>query len=120
MESVWAGLTTSLTTLVLDLGRPVRLHIDGDVLHQSRISANEMKPLKNHVQLKELRLFRMYDSLQPLIWETVYRNISEGGMRVLDLQMVSPPLIRSKRWHTAGDIVGLTVINDESVEKEYK
>jgi hypothetical protein len=109
-----------LTKLVLDLGEPVRLDQDGDLLHKSYITADEMKPLQEQVELKELRLLRVHNTLQPLVWETVFRNTSEGSMHVLDLQMASAPIVRSSQWRKANDVAGLTVPTDASEEKEYK
>ena len=105
---------------MLDLGEPVRLDQDGDVLHKSYITPSEMKSLQEQTELKELRLFRVRDSLQPLIWETVFRNTSQGGMRVLDVQMAAAPIVRSEQWKKANDVAGLTVPTETSEEKEYK
>jgi hypothetical protein len=79
-----------------------------------------MKPLQELVKLKELRLLRMYESIQQLVWETVYRNTSIGGMRVLDLQMAEEPIIRSGKWKKANDVAGLTVPTETSADKIYK
>jgi hypothetical protein len=117
---VWEKLPTTLTKLVLDLGEPVRLDQDGEFLHKSYITLSEMKPLLEQVKLKELRLFRVRDSLQPLVWETVFRNISDSGMRVLDLQMAAAPIVRSEQWKKANDVAGLTVPTEECEEKQYK
>jgi hypothetical protein len=106
--------------LVLDLGQPVRLDQDGDVLHESYITANEMKPLLEYVKLKELRLFQVRDSLQPLVWETVFRHRLEDAMRVLDIQMAAAPIVRSEQWRRAKNVAGLTVPTEESEEKQYK
>ncbi|KAF2132391.1 hypothetical protein P153DRAFT_285814 [Dothidotthia symphoricarpi CBS 119687] len=120
MACVWEKLPTTLTKLVLDLGQPVRLEQDGDVQYKSYITTNEMKPLQHQTMLKELRLLRLYDSLQCVVWETVFRNKSRGGIRVLDLQMAAAPLVRLEHWRQAKDVVGLTVPNEECKEKEYK
>lgn len=124
MSVVWEELPTSLTKLVLDLGQPINVHHD---VQQDRvidynyyITANEMKPLAHQTKLEELRLFRMQDSMQTSIWEAIFRNTSEDGMRVADLQMAAAPLVRSKHWHKAADVVGLTVPKADSKEKEYK
>jgi hypothetical protein len=105
---------------VLDLGEPVRLDHDGGVLHKSYITPNEMKPLQEQVKLKELRLFRVHESFQPIVWETVYRNKSSGGIRVLEMQMASSPIVRSEQWKKAKDVAGLTVPTEQSPDKEYK
>jgi hypothetical protein len=118
--AVWESLPTKLTKLVLDLGEPVRLDQDGNVLHKSYITANGMKPLLEFVKLKELRLFQVRDSLQPLVWETVFRHRSEDAMRVLDIQMAAAPIVRSEQWRRAKNVAGLTVPTEESEEKEYK
>jgi hypothetical protein len=120
LPSVWDELPTSLTKLVLDLGQPIRLEQNGEVLHRSYITSNEMKPLQDQTQLKELRLFHIHNSFQPMIWETVFRNTSDGGMRVLDVQMASPPIVRSEQWRRAKDVVGLTVPTEDSEGKMYK
>jgi hypothetical protein len=113
-------LPTELTKLVLDLGEPVRLEQDGDVLHQSYITPDEMKPMQEYVRLKELRIFRVHNSFQPLVWESVFRNTSEGGMRILDIQMAAAPIVRSENWKKAKDVAGLTVALETSKEKCYK
>jgi hypothetical protein len=113
---VWAKLPTSLTKLILDLGEDQ----SGDELYKSYILPSEMKPLQELVKLKELRLLRMYESIQQLVWETVYRNTSIGGMRVLDLQMAEEPIIRSGKWKKANDVAGLTVPTENSADKMYK
>ena len=120
MACIWDAVTTSLTKLVLDLGCPVRLHQDGDVLHESRISAAEMDALKKQEQLEELRLFSMYDSFQALVWETVYRNKSVGGIGVLDLKMAVTPITRSKKWRPASEVESLVRLNNTLKGKEYK
>jgi hypothetical protein len=120
MACVWEKLSTTLSKLVLDLGQPVRLQQDGDLEYKSYITPAEMKPLQQQTELKELRLFRVHDSLQSVVWDTLYRNKAEGGMRVLDLQMASPPLVRKEHWHKAQDVVGLTVPKGDHKEKEYK
>ena len=61
-------------------------------------------------KLKELRIFNMRDSLQPIIWETLFRIGNEGGtMRVLDLRMNHAPLIRVEGWIKADWVRGLDV-----------
>jgi hypothetical protein len=117
---VWEKVPTSLTKLVLDLGEPVRLDQDGHVLHKSYITPSEMKPLEEYVNLRELRLFRVRESLQPLVWKTVFRNTSRSGMRVLDLQMAAAPIVRSQEWRKAKDVAGLTVSTEQSLDKQYK
>jgi hypothetical protein len=79
-----------------------------------------MEPLREMLKLKELRLLRMYHSFQLLVWETVYRNTSDGGMRILDLQMAEEPIVRSGKWKKANDVAGLTVPTEESADKMYK
>ncbi|KAF1841594.1 uncharacterized protein K460DRAFT_293250 [Cucurbitaria berberidis CBS 394.84] len=113
-------LPTSMTKLILDLGQGIHLHHDGAYSHKAYITPADMKPLLKLTELKELRLFCMHDSLQPIVWENVFRNKSEGGMRVLDLQMAAAPIVRSEHWRKAQDVVGLTVVNEDIKEKEYK
>ncbi|PZD46777.1 hypothetical protein A1F97_00553 [Pyrenophora tritici-repentis] len=124
MPVVWEKLPTSLTKLVLDLGQPMKVHHDVQhekvIEYNSYITANEMKPLACQTQLKELRLLRIQDSMQSVVWETIFRNKSEDNMRVADLQMAAAPLVRTKHWHKAEDVVGLTVPKGDFKEKEYK
>jgi hypothetical protein len=98
----------------------VRLDQDGDVLHRSYITSREMKPLQEQRNLEELRLFHVHESFQCVVWNTVFRNTSKDGMRILDLQMASAPLVRVEHWRKAKDVVGLTVPKEESNEKVYK
>lgn len=114
------ALPEFLTKLVVDLGEPVRIDNDGDIVYRSYITPQEMKPLQQQTKLKELRLFHVHNSLQQIVWETVFRNTSEGGMRVLDLQMASAPIVRLEKWRKAKDVRGLTVPTGEGQEKEYK
>lgn len=120
MSMIWETLSTSLTKLVLDIGQPVRIEQDGDIEYKSYITQDEMKPLVQQTELKELRLFRMHDSMQPVVWETIFKNVSESGVRVADLQMAVEPIVRATNWHKAEDVVGLTVPKAGSKEKEYK
>ncbi|CAO2657193.1 Nn.00g033190.m01.CDS01 [Neocucurbitaria sp. VM-36] len=113
-------LPTSMTKIILDLGQRIHLHQDGAYSHKAYITPADMKPLSNMMELKELRLFSMHDSLQPVVWETVFRNKAEGGMRVLDLQMAAAPLVRTDHWRKAQDVVGLTVVNEDVKDREYK
>ena len=50
----------------------------------------------------------------------MFRNISDGGIRVLDLQMAAAPLVRNEHWRKARDVFELTVSNDDPLENEYK
>lgn len=120
MSVVWETLPTSLTKLVLDLGQPIRIERDGDIEYKSYITQTDMRPLVQQTELKELRLFRMHDSMQSVVWETIFMNVSESGMRVADLQMAAEPLVRATHWHKAEDVRGLTVPKQDSNEKEYK
>lgn len=120
MSMIWGTLPTCLTKLVLDLGQPIRIEQDGDIEYKSYLSQHMMKSLVQQTELQELRLFRMHDSMQAVIWETLFRNTSESGMRVADLQMAAEPLVRVTHWHKAEDVVGLTVPKQDSNEKEYK
>jgi hypothetical protein len=120
MAAIWDELPTSLTKLVLDLGEPVRLEQDGPVLHESYITHGEMKPLVKFVKLTELRLFRIHESFQPTVWETVFRNTSTSGMRVLDLQMAGAPIVRSKEWRMAKDVTGANFPFKGTEDEQYK
>lgn len=118
---IWTGLTTSLSKLVIDIGNPVRLQVDGfTAVHKSYLTTNELSPLVQQTKLKELRLFHMHNSYQLVIWETVYRNTSEGGMRLLELTMAAAPLVRSEHWLKANNVTGLTVAISEDGGREYK
>ncbi|RYO69995.1 hypothetical protein AA0113_g3368 [Alternaria arborescens] len=120
MAVIWEKLSTSLTKLILDLGQPVRLQQDGTNEYKSYITPAEMRPLVQQTELEELRLFGMHDSLQSVYWETVFRNTSTTGMRVLDLNMAAPPIVRQDHWRKADNVRGLTVPKADSKEKEYK
>lgn len=120
MAVIWTKLSTSLTKLVLGLGQPVHLQQDGENEYKSYITPAEMKPLVQQTELEELRLFHMHDSLQSIYWEAVFRNTSKTGMRVLDLDMAAPPIVRKEHWRKADDVRGLTVLKTDSKEKEYK
>lgn len=120
MARIWETLGTSLTKLVLDLGQPVRLEQYGNILHKSYITPLEMIKLQNQRELKELRLFSMQDSYQSTVWTTVYSNSTEGGMRLVELNMAAPPEIRVPHWHKAEDVLGLTVPKEEDHNSEYK
>jgi hypothetical protein len=120
MSCIWETLSTSLTKLVLDLGQPLRLQQDRNIEYKSYITPNEMKPLQQQAELQELRLLNMHDSYQSAIWETVFHNTSDSGMRVLDLQMAAAPLVRSDHWRKALNVFGLTVSTGNIKEKEYK
>ncbi|KAH7406154.1 hypothetical protein DE146DRAFT_435409 [Phaeosphaeria sp. MPI-PUGE-AT-0046c] len=109
-----------LKKLVVDLGEPVRLDENGDIIHESYITFNELRPLQEQVKLKELRLFRVHDSIQAIVWETIFRNTSDGGMRILELQMAKAPIVRSEQWKKAKDVTGLTVPTEEATEQGYK
>ncbi|KAF2856991.1 hypothetical protein T440DRAFT_383421 [Plenodomus tracheiphilus IPT5] len=118
---VWEGLSLSMTKIIIDIGFPVRLQVNGfDDIYKSYITCKELKPLIQQTKLEELRLFHMQDSYQNIIWETVYRNTNEDGMRLLDLTMAEPPLVRPKHWQKANDVAGLTVAIAEACGKEYK
>jgi hypothetical protein len=87
-----------------------------------------MKPLTNFVNLIELRVFRMRDSFQRTIWETVWRTQAAGRrMRVLELRMAKAPILRSgpKKggWQTEwikGDYVRGFLERKEGETLEYK
>lgn len=118
--TVFEKLATPLKKLVLDLGQPVRLDEDSYTVHRSYITASELKPLLEQVKLQELRLFSLHDSVQSLVWETAFRNTSDGGMRILDLQMAKAPIVRTETWKKAKDVAGLTVPTEKVKEQVYK
>lgn len=71
-----------------------------------------MSYLPNLTRLQELRILGMRDSFQLIIWQTVYQN--SHFMRVLDLQMAVPPVIRHKGWVKAENVRGLLEMDDAS------
>ncbi|KAF2654123.1 hypothetical protein K491DRAFT_717410 [Lophiostoma macrostomum CBS 122681] len=114
MESIWSALPTTVTKLVLDVGYPIRLDAD-DSNRPIYLNQESMRPLINYTKLTELRIFGMRDTYQSTIWETVYRNeVENGNMRVLELQMAAPPLVRHEGWNKAKDVQGLRVDLEES------
>ena len=69
----------------------------------------DMKPLKEFVKLKELRIFGMTESCQSIVWETVWRNEAEKKMMdLLELRMLLDPIIRSgpsqTKWTKGGEL----------------
>lgn len=120
MTCIWKSLPNTLTKLVLDLNQAFTMYEDGNYQHKFPITSADMKLLLEMTKLQELRLFGMQSSLQPVIWETVFRNTSDKGLRVLELQMVAAPLVRPGHWRKAGDVVDLNPVSDSIREKEYK
>lgn len=118
MEVVWDALPTTLSKLVVDVGQAVRLE-PLDSMHALYLPLESMKPLVNFKKLEELRIFNMRDSLQPIIWETVFQNeAGNQGMRILELQMAAAPLVRKDHWIQGKAVEGLFVSNDDP--QEYK
>lgn len=106
---------------MIDLGNAVRLQVDGfDDVYKSYITANEMSPLTRQTKLKELRLFSMQNSHQLVIWETVYRNTLDGGMRLLELTMAESPFFRVEHWLDANKVTGMNVPIPQIGGREYK
>jgi hypothetical protein len=122
MPSVFDDLPTKLSALVLDLGNPIRVVDDEFNVTKVHIIPDDMTPLVNQTRLRELRLFRLRDSLQFIAWNTVYLNKHPGGMQVLELQMDAMPILRgnSNKWNKAVDVSGLTVAQPGLLEKPYK
>ena len=122
MPSVFDDLPTKLSVLVLDLGNHIRVVDDEFNVTKVHIIPNDMAPLVKQTRLRELRLFRLRDSLQFIAWKTVYLNKRPGGMQVLELQMDGMPILRgnSNKWHKAVDVSGLTVAQPGLLEKLYK
>ncbi|KAF2691997.1 hypothetical protein K458DRAFT_438286 [Lentithecium fluviatile CBS 122367] len=113
MEMVWEVLPKTLTKLIIDVGRPVRVD-QHNPYHKKYISQESMKPLVEFNKLRELRIFGMRDTFQSIIWEAVFRNEADDkGMHVLDLQMAEKPLVREKHWVAANDLQGLKVSNKD-------
>lgn len=121
MPSVFSDLP-KLSTLVLDLGKHVRVVDDSVNVTKVHISPVDMMPLVKQTRLRELRLFGLRDSLQYIAWTTVYKNKLPGGMQILELQMDAMPIIRddNNKWHKAVDVRGLTVAQPGVLEKPYK
>lgn len=78
--------------LVLDIGKPIRIE-PAAFIRKVYFSPDDMKLLVAFTKLKELRIFGMHESFQSVIWKTVFRNTTDKGMSVLDLQMATPPLV---------------------------
>ena len=99
MPSILDDLPTKLSVLVLDLGNHVRVFEEFNVT-KVHIIPSDMTPLVKQTRLRELRLFRLRDSLQFIAWNTVYLNKRPGGMQVLELQMDVMPILRgnSNKW----------------------
>ena len=121
MPSILDDLPTKLSVLVLDLGNHVRVFEEFNVT-KVHIIPSDMTPLVKQTRLRELRLFRLRDSLQFIAWNTVYLNKRPGGMQVLELQMDVMPILRgnSNKWHKAVDVSSLTVAQPGLLEKLYK
>lgn len=123
MASIFEDLNKrKLTKLVLDLSNHVRVVDDSRHLTKLHIRPEDMKPLLKQTRLVELRLLRLRDSMQLIAWKTVYLNELPGGMRTLELQMDTMPIIRNdnNKWHKAVDVRGLTVAQPGLLEKPYK
>ncbi len=122
MPSVFIDLPTKLTKLVLDLGNNVRVFDNSISLVVLHITPEDMKPLVKQTRLQELRLLRLRDSLQFIAWKTVYSSKLSEGMRTLELQMDTEPILRNDNitWHKAVDVHGLTVAQPKALEKPYK
>ncbi|KAH8723897.1 hypothetical protein GQ44DRAFT_740652 [Phaeosphaeriaceae sp. PMI808] len=118
--ALWEVLPLTLTKIVLDLGEPVRIEHNGEDLYKAYIAPEDITPLQLQTKLKELRLFRVRDSMQSIVWETIFRNTSDTGMLVLDIQMAVMPMVRSKQWLEANNVTGLNVPLEESEEMGYK
>jgi hypothetical protein len=119
MAPLWNALPTTLVRLVVDLGQPIRYEIYG-VQREHYIQADDMKPLVQQTHLRELRLFRLPFSMQSIAWETVFRNTSDGGMQILELQMADRPIVRNEHWTKADEVRGLNVAHAALLEIEYK
>lgn len=120
MASVFKVLPAKLTKLVLDLGNLNSVKDDGVQLWMRHMNPSDMEPLVKQTRLAELRLLRLRDSLQSIIWKTVFQNESPGGMHILELQMDAMPIVRNSKWHKASDVHGLTVPLPGLLEKPYK
>jgi hypothetical protein len=87
-----------------------------DFNRPSYLDQESIRPLTHFTKLQELRIFGMRDSFQGVIWETVFRNDAdfEGkSMRVLDLTMASPPIVRHEGWIQGKNVVGLSVAEED-------
>jgi hypothetical protein len=119
MAAVWNALPTTLTKLIIDLGQPIRYEVYG-VQREHYIQSDDMQPLVQQTNLEELRLFRIPFSVQLIAWETVFRNTSDGGMQILELQMADGPIVRNGHWRKADEVRGLNVAHAALLEIEYK
>jgi hypothetical protein len=119
MAAVWNALPETLMKLIVDLGQPIRYEVYG-VQREHYIQSNDMQPLVLQTHLKELRFFRIPFSMQFIAWETVFRNTSNGGMQILELQMADGPIVRNEHWREANEVRGLNVAHAALLEIEYK
>lgn len=122
MPSVFDDFPARMKTLVLDLGNYVRVYDDNLVSEKLHITPTDMEPLVRLSRLRELRLFGLRDSLQFIVWKTIFRNKRKGGMQTLEMRMDAMPMVRNSnhKWHKAVDVRGLTVAQPGLLEKPYK
>jgi hypothetical protein len=112
MENVWTVLPNTITKLIIDVSQPLDVS-EQDPVSKKYITQEGMKPLTKFIKLQELRIFGMRETFQSTIWETVFRNEADDGMRVLDLQLAEKPLVRQDHWVEANDVQGLKVSNPD-------
>ncbi|KAF1958592.1 hypothetical protein CC80DRAFT_502542 [Byssothecium circinans] len=115
MSTIFDLLPKTLAKLIVDVSQPIKVSSDSRPMY---ITQDDMKPLLDFTNLRELRVFGMRDSFQAIVWETVFRNGRKHSMDVLDLRMASPPLVRKDDWIKAEEVVGLNVMDTEF--QDYK
>ena len=114
-------LSRQLVKLRFDIRRPVRLDAS-DFRRRTYFQQRDMKPLNEFVKLKELRIFGMTESCQPIVWETVWRNEAKKKMMdLLELKMFLDPIICSgpsqTKWAKAGEVKSLMKLGkDDAVD----
>ncbi|OAL56562.1 hypothetical protein IQ07DRAFT_674741 [Pyrenochaeta sp. DS3sAY3a] len=116
------ALPTTLTKLIVNLEQPV-FPQEGNTLstYGKTIEPSEMTSLLDMTQLEELRLFKIPEiSFQPVVWGTVFRNKTAKGMKVLELEMARPAVVRPGDWCLAHDVVDLDVAAGVYMAQKYK
>lgn len=80
-----------------------------------------MASLLDMTQLEELRFFKIPDiTFQRVVWGTVFRNDLKNGMKVLELEMARPAVVRPGDWRYAHDVVDLDVAAGVYMAQKYK
>lgn len=116
------ALPTTLTKLIVNLEQPV-LPQEGNTLstYGKTIEPSDMASLLDMTQLEELRFFKIPDiTFQRVVWGTVFRNDLKNGMKVLELEMARPAVVRPGDWRYAHDVVDLDVAAGVYMAQKYK